>query len=208
MRQLVITLTTIGALAAMFATTSTPSLSADKPKPAIATFAGGCFWCVESDFDKVPGVLKTISGYMGGHTARPTYKQVTRGTTGHTEVVQITYDPSKTSYVKLLHTFWRSIDPFDLKGQFCDKGSQYRPEVFYHTESQRQQAEASRTTLNASGRFNKKIAVPITKASTFTEAEGYHQDYYKKNPLHYWSYRRGCRRDDRVRAIWGNQKTH
>jgi methionine-S-sulfoxide reductase len=172
-------------------------------KTAIATFGSGCFWCTESDFDKVPGVLETVSGYMGGHVKNPTYRQVSRGGTGHAEVVQITYDPAKVTYAELLDHFWRNVDPFDRTGQFCDRGSQYRPAIFTHSDKQAQIAKKSRRDLDTSGRFDKKIVVEITPASAFTPAESYHQDFYKKNPAHYWRYRIGCRRDERLKAIWG-----
>lgn len=182
-------------------TVAAPANAADKT--AIVTFGSGCFWCTESDFDKVPGVLKTISGFMGGHVKNPTYKQVSRGGTGHTEVVQITYDPAKVSFADLLDHYWHNVDPFDRTGQFCDRGNHYRPAIFTHTDKQAEIAKKSRRALDTSGRFDKKIVVEITPASTFTPAEDYHQNFYKKNPSHYWRYRIGCRRDDRLKAIWG-----
>ncbi len=172
---------------------------------AVATFAGGCFWCVESDFDKVDGVLSTISGYMGGRTKNPTYKQVSAGGTGHAEVVQITYDPGKVSYQRLLDVFWRTVDPLDGGGQFCDRGDQYRTAIFAHTEEQKRLAEASKAALDKSGRFKQKIATEITPASEFTHAEDYHQDFYKRNPVRYQYYRFGCGRDARVKALWGEE---
>ncbi len=174
-------------------------------KTAIATFAAGCFWCTESDFDKVPGVLATVSGYMGGHVKNPTYRQVSRGGTGHTEVLQVTYDPTKVSYESLLKVFWRNVDPFDKTGQFCDRGDQYRPEIFVHNAAQRKAAEASRASVIQLAKIKRKIIVPITDASTFTKAEDYHQDFYKKNPAHYWRYRIGCGRDRRLEQIWGKK---
>ena len=172
-------------------------------KPKVATFGSGCFWCTESDFDKVPGVLTTISGFMGGHVKNPTYRQVSRGGTGHTEVVQITYDPSKVSYAKLVEYYWRHVDPFDSKGQFCDRGSMYRPAIFTHSAEQLEIAKKSRRAIDESGRFKRKIAVEIAPASAFTPAEEYHQNFYKKNPGHYYRYRLGCRRDKRIEQIWG-----
>jgi peptide-methionine (S)-S-oxide reductase len=172
-------------------------------KTAVATLGSGCFWCTEADFDKVPGVLETVSGYMGGHVKNPTYNQVSRGTTGHTEVVQITYDPAKVTYAQLLDHYWRNVDPFDRTGQFCDRGSQYRPAIFTHSEEQARIAKESLQALENSNRFDNKIVVEITPASEFTEAEAYHQNFYKKNPSHYWRYRIGCQRDLRLKQIWG-----
>jgi methionine-S-sulfoxide reductase len=172
---------------------------------AIATFAGGCFWCVESDFDKVDGVITTISGFMGGKTKSPTYKQVSAGGTGHAEAVQITFDPAKVSYQHLLDVFWRTVDPLDAGGQFCDRGDQYRTVIFTHTEEQKRLAEASKAVLDQSGRFPKKIATQIVSASEFTPAEEYHQDYHNKNPLQYRYYRFACGRDARVKQLWGDE---
>ena len=172
-------------------------------KMAVATFGSGCFWCTESDFDKVPGVLTTVSGFMGGHVKNPTYRQVTRGRTGHTEVVQITFDPGKVTYAELVEYYWRHVDPFDSKGQFCDRGSMYRPAIFTHSDKQAEIAKKSRRAIDESGRFKRKIAVEITPASDFTPAEKYHQNFYKKNPAHYYRYRLGCRRDQRIQQIWG-----
>ena len=185
------------------ATKDSAAASARSGQTAVATFAAGCFWCTESDFDKVSGVIATVSGFMGGHVPNPTYRQVVRGYTGHTEVLQVTYDPAKVSYEKLLDVFWRNVDPFDKHGQFCDRGSQYRPEIFVHTSQQRNLAETSKARLIASRRFKQKIIVPVTDASAFTAAEDYHQDFYLKNPAHYWRYRIGCRRDQRLEQIWG-----
>ncbi|MEM9355358.1 MAG: peptide-methionine (S)-S-oxide reductase MsrA [Pseudomonadota bacterium] len=181
------------------------SQAADQQKSAVATFAAGCFWCTESDFDKVDGVLTTVSGFMGGHVKNPTYKQVVRGSTGHTEVLQVTYDPSKVSYEKLLDVYWRNVDPFDKDGQFCDRGSQYRPEIFAHTPEQETLAKASKAAIISKHNFSQKIVVPVTKASAFTAADEYHQNFYKKNPFHYWRYRIGCRRDARLKQIWGEK---
>lgn len=170
---------------------------------AIATFAGGCFWCMEEPFDKIDGVFSAYSGYMGGKTKNPTYEQVSRGGTGHAEVVQITYDPAKVPYNRLLDTFWVNIDPVDKAGQFCDRGDVYRPEIFVHNEEQRKQAEASKAKLDASKQLPWPVAVPVTDASTFTKAEDYHQKFYKKSVAHYKSYRAGCGRDARLEALWG-----
>ncbi|MCH7915500.1 MAG: peptide-methionine (S)-S-oxide reductase MsrA [Deltaproteobacteria bacterium] len=169
----------------------------------VATFAGGCFWCVESDFDKVPGVVRTISGYTGGLLKNPTYKQVSAGGTGHREAVQIFYDSKKVSYEKLLDIFWRSVDPTDAGGQFCDRGRSYETAIFANSPAQRRLAEASKQKLNKSGVLKKPIVTPIETAGVFYPAEDYHQDYYKKNPLRYKFYRYGCGRDARVREVWG-----
>ena len=170
---------------------------------AVATFAGGCFWCVESDFDQVPGVLETISGYTGGTTVNPTYDDVTAGGTGHYEAVRITYDPEKVSYEKLLDVFWHSVDPTDAGGQFCDRGESYRTAVFTHDAEQERAATASKEAINGAGALKGSIVTPILMAKTFYPAEDYHQGYYIKDPLRYRFYRFGCGRDNRVREIWG-----
>ena len=170
----------------------------------VATFGSGCFWCTESDFDKVSGVVKTVSGYMGGKTENPTYKTVSTGRTGHIEILQVTFDPKKVSYKKLLDHYWKTTDILDGGGQFCDRGNQYRPAIFAHTPEQKALAEKEKAKLDASGRFTKPVAVEIIDASTFTAAENYHQDYYKKNPLRYKSYRWGCGRDRRLMELWGD----
>jgi len=169
----------------------------------VATFAGGCFWCVESDFDKVPGVVRTISGYTGGLLKDPTYKRVSAGGTGHREAVQIFYDSKKVSYEKLLDIFWLSVDPTDAGGQFCDRGRSYETAIFANSPAQRRLAEASKQKLNKSGVLKKPIVTPIETAGVFYPAEDYHQDYYKKNPLRYKFYRYACGRDARVREVWG-----
>ena len=166
-----------------------------------ATFAGGCFWCIEADFDKVPGVLTTTSGYTGGRTPDPDYEQVSGGGTGHLEALQVTYDPKKVSYTQLLTVFWHSIDPTDAGGQFCDRGEPYRTAVFVHDDTQRRLAEKSK----AAASLGKKIVTPIKTAGDFYPAETYHQDYYKKNPLRYKLYRWNCGRDQRVRELWGSK---
>jgi methionine-S-sulfoxide reductase len=174
---------------------------------AKAIFASGCFWCTESDFDKVPGVLKTLSGYVGGSTKNPTYEQIGRGDTGHAEAVEVTYDPSKVNYETLVEYFWRTTDVLDAGGQFCDRGSQYRPEIFVLDDQQKSIAEASKQKLAASKRFTQPIVVKVTSvpAQGFTVAEEYHQDYYKNNPIRYYTYRTGCGRDARLQAIWGKE---
>ena len=176
---------------------------APKPATAKATFAGGCFWCMEPPYDKLPGVISTISGYMGGKTKNPTYEAVTTGMTGHTEVVQVEYDPSKVTYAQLLEVFWRNIDPTQKDGQFCDQGSQYRTAIFYHGDEQKKLAEASKAALVKGKPFKGDIVTEVTAAPEFYRAEEYHQDFYKKNPQRYKLYRTGCGRDARLVALWG-----
>jgi peptide-methionine (S)-S-oxide reductase len=170
---------------------------------AKATFAGGCFWCMEPPYDKLPGVISTTSGYMGGKTRQPTYEQVSTGTTGHAEVVQVEYDPAKVSYAQLLDVFWRNIDPTQRDGQFCDHGTQYRTAVFFHTPEQQKLAAASKAALEKNKPFKGDIVTEISPAGDFTAAEDYHQDFYKKNPTKYKFYRTGCGRDARLQALWG-----
>jgi len=170
---------------------------------AKATFAGGCFWCMEPPYDKLPGVVSTTSGYMGGTKRFPTYEEVSSGTTGHTEVVQVVYDPAKVSYERLLEVFWRNIDPTVRDRQFCDTGSQYRTAIFYHDDEQKRLAEASKAALEKSKPFKAPIVTPVQAAGEFWPAEDYHQDYYKKNPVRYKYYRTGCGRDERLRELWG-----
>ena len=172
-----------------------------------AVFAGGCFWCTESDFEKVDGVIEAISGYTGGRIENPTYKQVSGGGTGHVEVVKVVYDPSKVSYEQLLEIFWRHVDPTDAGGQFVDRGDQYRSAIFYATEEERQMAEASKKALAESGRFDRPVVTDILPLDTFYEAEGYHQDYYKKNPLRYKWYRSGSGRDRFLEKTWAAEET-
>jgi methionine-S-sulfoxide reductase len=172
-----------------------------------ATFAGGCFWCVEADFDKVDGVVSTVSGFMGGKSPNPTYQTVTAGGTGHLEVVQIKFDPKKVSFQKLLDTYWMSIDPYDPNGQFCDKGDSYRTAIFAHTPEQKALALASKEKLVSGGPLKQPIATEILDAGPFTAAEAYHQDFYKTNPFRYKTYRYGCGRDARLEQIWGKKAT-
>jgi peptide-methionine (S)-S-oxide reductase len=174
-----------------------------KPATARATFAGGCFWCMEEVYDKVPGVITTVSGYIGGHAKNPTYEQIGTGRTGHAEVVQVEYDPAKVSYAKLLEVFWRNIDPTQKDAQFCDQGSQYRSGVFYHDEEQKRLAEASRLALQKNKPFRGEIVTEITQASQFYPAEGYHQDFHLKNPTRYKFYKSGCGREARLQQLWG-----
>ena len=172
-------------------------------KTATAIFAAGCFWCVEEAFEKVPGVSAAVSGYIGGKVANPTYEQISTGRTGHTEAVQVTYDPGKVTYEQLVDWFWKNVDPLDASGQFCDKGSQYRSGIFYHDDMQRKVAEASKQALEASKRFKQPIATEITAAGPFYLAEDYHQDYYKKNANRYQFYKHGCGRVQRLEQLWG-----
>lgn len=169
---------------------------------AIATFGGGCFWCVEQAFDAVPGVIFTTSGFMGGRIKNPTYIQVSTGGTGHNEVVQVVYDPVKVSYAQLLDAFWRNIDPTQFNGQFCDHGTQYRSEIFYHDDAQRKSAESSKVALAKNKPFTGEIRTLITRAAEFYPAEEYHQDYYKKNPLRYKYYKTSCGREARLNELW------
>ncbi|RPI04717.1 MAG: peptide-methionine (S)-S-oxide reductase [Zetaproteobacteria bacterium] len=170
---------------------------------ATATFAGGCFWCMEPPFDELDGVISTTSGYTGGHKPNPTYEEVSTGTTGHTEAVQIVYEPKRISYERLLEVFWRNIDPVMPDAQFCDHGTQYRSGIFYHDEAQRRLAEESKRALEASRRFKAPIVTEIVAAGVFYPAEEYHQDYYKKNPIRYKFYRAACERDQRLAELWG-----
>lgn len=172
---------------------------------AKATFAGGCFWCMEPPFDKLDGVVSTTSGYIGGRTVNPTYEAVSGGGTGHTEAVQIVYDPARISYGQLLDVFWRNIDPLTRDAQFCDEGSQYRTGIFAHDSAQRQLAESSKRKLDASGRLERPIVTEIEDAGPFYRAEEYHQDYYLKNPLRYKFYRFSCGRDARLDELWGDE---
>ena len=171
-----------------------------------ATFAGGCFWCTESDFEKVPGVSKVISGYTGGHKKNPTYEEVSAGGTGHVEAIQVYYDPSRVSYKALLDFFWRHIDPTDTGGQFVDRGQQYRSVIFYHDEEQRQLAEKSKAELNHSGKFSRPIVTEIKPFTVFYPAEEYHQGYSKKNPIRYKYYRYNSGRDQFLKKTWGDSK--
>jgi len=171
---------------------------------AVATFSGGCFWCMEQPFDLLPGVIKTIPGYTGGKIKNPTYKQVSNGTTGHLEAIQIVYAPSLISYEKLLQVFWRNIDPTAGNGQFCDKGNQYRSGIFYHNEEQKRLAEQSKASLEKNKKFAGSVMTFITAAKEFYPAEEYHQNYSRKNPLIYKFYRFTCGRDKRLNELWGN----
>ena len=169
-----------------------------------AIFAGGCFWCMEPPFDKLDGVVSTISGYTGGHTKNPTYEQVSKENTGHFEAVEVTYDPAKINYQTLLNVFWHNVDPLNPNGQFCDHGDSYRTAIFYQNEEQRKLAEASLKELGASNYLKAPIVTQILPAKTYYPAEDYHQDYYKKNPLRYKYYRFACARDRRLIDLWGH----
>ncbi|MDN5781327.1 MAG: peptide-methionine (S)-S-oxide reductase MsrA [Luteimonas sp.] len=183
---------------------ATPPPAAVKSPARAAVFAGGCFWCMEPPFDKLPGVISTTSGYTGGHVANPTYEQVSAGGTGHVEAVKVTYDPSRVSYAKLLDVFWHNIDPVAVDRQFCDAGTQYRSAIFPIGDAQRREAEASKAAQEKDPRFKQPIATRIEAAAPFYAAEGYHQDYYEKNPIRYKYYRFRCGRDQRLQEIWGN----
>ena len=173
-------------------------------KTQTATFAGGCFWCTESDFAKVPGVLEVVSGYTGGATANPTYRDVCTGKTGHYEAVQVHFDPGRIGYADLLEIYWRTIDPTDAGGQFVDRGTQYRSAIFYHDAAQQRLAEASKRALAQSGRFRRPVATPILPLTDFHPAEDYHQDFHQKDPARYHAYRAGSGRDPLLSAIWGD----
>lgn len=192
---------TMGAAPAQSATNAT------EIEVGVAVFAGGCFWCTESDFDKVPGVLSTVSGYTGGTEANPTYKQVSSGKTGHIEAVRIEYDPKATDYAKLLDVYWHSIDPVAVNRQFCDPGPQYRSAIFYQNDEQKMAAAEYKSMLQNSGQFKQDIATEILPASDFYPAEEYHQNYHNVNPIRYKFYRSRCGRDQRLEEVWGKKAT-
>jgi peptide-methionine (S)-S-oxide reductase len=197
------------ATAAPWSLAQAPKAMPETPKAAaptsqIATFAGGCFWCMEPPYDKLDGVLETTSGYMGGTVRKPTYEEVSSGRTGHAEVVQVRYDPTKVSYEKLLEVFWKNVDPTVKDRQFCDIGTQYRTAIFVHTDEQKQLAEKSLALLKMTKPFKDAIVTPVVAATDFWPAEDYHQDYYLKNPVRYNYYRTGCGRDARLKALWGS----
>lgn len=183
--------------------TASPANAANERESAI--FAGGCFWCMEHPFDELPGVISTTSGYVGGFKDHPTYEEVSAGKTGHTEAVQVTFDPRLISYKKLLDVYWRNSDPTTVNRQFCDIGSQYRPGIFYLSETQKQTAEAAKNALTENKPFKQDVVTEITAADTFWPAEDYHQDYYLKNPLRYKFYRYNCGRDQRLEQLWGSK---
>jgi peptide-methionine (S)-S-oxide reductase len=180
--------------------------SAGDGENAFATLAAGCFWCIEADLEKVEGVVSVTSGYTGGTVANPTYKQVSAGTTGHTEAVRVVFDPRVISYEELLAIFWRNVDPTVADRQFCDVGEQYRAGIFYHDEEQREAAEKSRAVLEQTKPFTNPIVTEITAATAFYPAEAYHQNYFKKNPIRYSYYRKSCGRDRRLEELWGERQ--
>ena len=185
---------------------NSPSISETaKGGQAIATFAGGCFWCMEGPFDELDGVVSTTSGYTGGQTVNPTYEEVSAGGTGHAEAVQVVYDPQKISYQELLAVYWPNTDPTTPDAQFCDHGDQYRPEIFYHDDKQRQLAEASKEEIKRTKTFSAPLVTEITQATAFYPAEEYHQDFYRKNPIRYKFYRFTCGRDARLATLWGDE---
>ena len=185
------------------AVTGAVAQDSTQARTAKAIFAGGCFWCVEADFDKVPGVISTTSGYINGKVKNPTYQQVSAGSTGHTEAVEIVYDPGKVSYEQLLTHFWHNIDPLVKDQQFCDHGDMYRSAIFYRDDKEKKLAEASKAQVEQ--QLKKPVFTQIAPASTFYKAEDYHQDYYLKNPARYKFYRWNCGRDQRLEAIWGKK---
>jgi peptide-methionine (S)-S-oxide reductase len=194
--------------AILFATLAITTRAGERPKDVTdglekATFAGGCFWCMQHPFDELEGVVSTAPGYTGGHKKNPTYKEVSAGGTGHAEAVEILYDPKKISYEKLLDVFWRNIDPTAADHQFCDYGDPYRSEIFYLNDDQRRLAEQSRAAIERSKPFKEPIVTKIIPAAAFYRAEEYHQDYYKKNPIRYKFYRHNCGRDQRLKELWG-----
>ncbi|HUL96580.1 MAG TPA: peptide-methionine (S)-S-oxide reductase MsrA [Usitatibacter sp.] len=198
-------------LASLALALAAPLLAAPSGAPpgqAVAIFAGGCFWCMQGPFDDLPGVSKTIAGYTGGRTVNPTYYDVSSGTTGHAESVEVIYDPSKVTYEKLLDVYWHNVDPTVKDQQFCDHGTQYRTAIFYTDEAQRRAAEESKAALDRSKPFKEPIVTQIAMAGAFYPAEEYHQDYYKKNPVKYHVYRTGCGRDARLKQLWGDKAGH
>ena len=190
-------------LASLLVATGDAEPAVVNPKLEKATFAGGCFWCMEPPFDRLDGVVSVTAGYTGGQKKNPSYEEVSSGATGHAESVEVIYDPSRVSYAKLLDVFWHNIDPTVKDRQFCDSGAQYRTAIFYHNEEQKSLAEQSKKMLEASKRFKGPVYTEITPASTFYKAEEYHQKYYKKNPVRYKFYRWNCGRDQRLKEIWG-----
>jgi peptide-methionine (S)-S-oxide reductase len=204
---------TLGVLAVLLAAATGSVLAAPTPPAppgmAKATFAGGCFWCMEGPFDLVPGVISTTSGYTGGTVRDPGYELVSSGSTGHAESVEVVYDPSKVSYEQLLDVFWHNVDPTDAAGQFCDRGNQYRTAIFFHDDKQKKAAELSKKAIEDAGTLKKKrIVTEIVPAGPFYAAEDYHQDYYKKNAFRYKFYRLNCGRDQRLKDLWGSVPAH
>jgi peptide-methionine (S)-S-oxide reductase len=204
-RKLMKFMTVLAGLMLGMALVATAAEPAAKGNTATATavFAGGCFWCMEPPYDKLPGVVATTSGYSGGQLVNPTYEQVSAGGTGHIEVIQVTYDPKQVSYEKLLEVFWRNVDPLDKGGQFCDRGSTYTTAIFYQNEEQNKLAEQSKTEIEK--KLGKSVVTAIRPTVAFYAAEDYHQDYYNKNPLRYKYYRYSCGRDQRLEQLWGKK---
>lgn len=194
---------TIGLIVCMILANVTLADTTAATPSAKAYFAGGCFWCMEEAFEKVEGVVSVVSGYMGGTVANPSYEEVSAGRTGHAESVEITYDPTKVTYQKLLDAFWHNVDPLTPNAQFCDHGSQYRSAIFYSTEDEKRLAEESKSAIEQAKKFPAPIVTQLVPAATFYPAEDYHQDYYKKNPLRYKYYKYGCGRASRLEALWG-----
>jgi peptide-methionine (S)-S-oxide reductase len=187
------------------ALSGSPVMAQDEPDLARATFAGGCFWCMEPPYDRIDGVIETISGFSGGHAVDPSYDQVVGGGTGHLEVVQVLYDPTRVSYEQLLHVFWRNIDPFQADGQFCDRGSMYRSAIFAHDDEQYRQALASLEEVAGLGLSDQPVDTRVKQFEAFYPAEAYHQNYYQNNPTRYRYYRWRCGRDQRLKALWGDE---
>ncbi len=198
-------LTQVAALALGLAAGSVAAKAAPSPAHAVAVFAGGCFWSMEKAFDETKGVIEATSGYSGGTVKHPSYEQVVAGGTGHLESVRVQYDPAKVSYEALLSIYWHHIDPTDPYGQFCDHGGNYHSAIFYGDAAEKKAAEESKGALEKSGRFSEPIVTVIRAAAPFYAAEAYHQDYAKKNPVSYTAYRIGCRRDARLKALWGDE---
>jgi peptide-methionine (S)-S-oxide reductase len=193
----------LGIFSLAFSETGKPASAENPQHLEKATFAGGCFWCMEPPFDELPGVISTTSGYIGGHKVNPTYAEVSAGKTGHAEAVQVLFDPAQITYAKLLEVFWHNVDPTTANRQFCDVGSQYRTAIFYHSDEQQRLAEASKKALELSGQLPRPIVTEIVAAAEFYPAEEYHQDYYQKNPLRYKFYRYSCGRDQILKELWG-----
>ena len=201
MRRIILTVVVI--LAAAASTTRPQTSGQSETRSEKATFAGGCFWCMEPPFDELPGVISTTSGYTGGQKKNPTYEEVSAGGTGHAESVEVVFDPAKVTYQQLLDVFWKNIDPTTPDRQFCDVGSQYRSAIFYHSDEQKRLALASKKTIDDSGRFKQPVVTEVVPAAAFYRAEEYHQDYYKKNPIRFKYYKFGCGRAKRLEQLWG-----